>query len=56
MELEVCGTFDSQASFVFGDGKYRVVIWGKNVTAAFYVTNRSFSFDGVAQYMGKAAT
>jgi len=32
------------------------MIWGKNVTNSFIVTNRNFSFDGVAQYVGMPLT
>ena len=32
------------------------MFWGKNVTNAFYVTNRDLSFDGVAQYIGLPLT
>jgi hypothetical protein len=28
---------------------YRLMIWGKNVTNSFIVTNRNLSFDGVVQ-------
>ena len=45
-----------QAGVDFDEGRYRVMIWGKNVTNQFYLTNRNFSFDGVAQYAGEPAT
>jgi outer membrane receptor protein involved in Fe transport len=32
------------------------MIWGKNVANKFYITNRNFGFDGVAQYIGMPAT
>jgi outer membrane receptor protein involved in Fe transport len=49
-------TVDLQAGVHFNDGKYRMMVWGKNVFNEFYVTNRNYSFDGVAQYIGKPAT
>jgi outer membrane receptor protein involved in Fe transport len=49
-------TLDLQAGINFGDRKYRLMVWGKNVTNEFYVTNRNDSFDGVAQYIGRPAT
>ena len=45
-----------QVGVDFGEGKYRVMAWGKNVFNEFYITNRNYSFDGVAQYAGKPAT
>jgi hypothetical protein len=38
------------------DDRYRLMIRGKNVTNSFIVTNRNFSFDGVAQYVGMPLT
>jgi outer membrane receptor protein involved in Fe transport len=49
-------TLDLQAGVNFRQDKYRVMVWGKNVTNEFYITNRNYSFDGVAQYMGMPAT
>jgi outer membrane receptor protein involved in Fe transport len=38
-------------------GRYRVMLWGKNVTNEFYVTNvTSAVVDGVARYAGFPAT
>ena len=48
-------TVDLQAGVDFSDGKYRVMIWGKNVTNEFYITNRNFSYDGVVQFAGMPA-
>jgi iron complex outermembrane recepter protein len=49
-------TVDVQAGVDFHDGKYRVMLWGKNVLNEFYITNRINTFDGVAQYPGMPAT
>jgi outer membrane receptor protein involved in Fe transport len=49
-------TVDLQAGIDFSGGKYSAMIWGKNVFNEFYITNRNFSFDGVAQFAGRPAT
>ena len=49
-------TLDLQAGVGFDHDKYKAMIWGKNVTNKFYITNRNFGFDGVAQYIGMPAT
>ena len=49
-------TLDVQAGVNWNDDRYRIMIWGKNVTNSFIVTNRNFSFDGVAQYVGMPVT
>jgi outer membrane receptor protein involved in Fe transport len=48
---------DLQGGVDFADGRYRVMVWGKNVTNEFYVTNVTSSVvDGVARYVGRPAT
>ena len=48
---------DLQAGVDFNDGRYRVMVWGKNVTNEFYVTNVvSAVVDGVGRYAGRPAT
>jgi len=32
------------------------MVWGKNITNEFYITNRNDSFDGIAQWAGRPAT
>ena len=49
-------TLDLQAGVNFRDGRYRVMLWGKNVTNSIIITNRNFSYDGVAQYVGMPLT
>jgi outer membrane receptor protein involved in Fe transport len=49
-------TVDLQAGVNFRDGKYSMMVWGKNVFNKFYITNRNFSFDGVAQFAGRPVT
>ncbi len=47
---------DAQVGVNFAGGKYRVMVWGKNITNEFYITNRNDSFDGIAQWAGRPAT
>jgi outer membrane receptor protein involved in Fe transport len=48
---------DLQGGVDFADGRYRAMVWGKNVTNQFYVTNVTSSVvDGVARYVGRPAT
>jgi len=49
-------TLDVQAGINWNNDRYRLMFWGKNVTNALIVTNRNFSFDGVAQYVGMPLT
>lgn len=47
---------DLRASVGTQDGKYRVEIWGKNVTNKFYWDNVSHPYDTVVRYAGMPAT
>ena len=47
--------FDLQITPLAG-GKYRVMVWGKNIFNQFYITNRNDSFDGIAQFVGMPVT
>ena len=49
-------TLDVQAGINWNNDRYRLMVWGKNVTNELVVTNRNFSFDGVAQYVGMPLT
>ena len=49
-------TVDLQTGVSWNKDRYRAMIWGKNVTNELIVTNRNFSFDGVAQYVGMPVT
>jgi outer membrane receptor protein involved in Fe transport len=55
MDIPSYWTLDLQAGAHFKDGRYSLMVWGKNVTDKFYLTNRYFSFDGVTQYTGMPA-
>ena len=48
---------DLQAGVDLAGGRYRVMLWGKNVTNEFYVTNVTNAVvDGIARYAGFPAT
>jgi outer membrane receptor protein involved in Fe transport len=47
---------DLRGSIMTKDGRYRVEIWGKNVTDKFYWTNVSHPYDTVVRYAGMPAT
>jgi iron complex outermembrane recepter protein len=51
-------SLDLQAGVDFAGGRYRVMLWGKNVTDAFYVVNyiASAATDGIARFTGRPAT
>jgi iron complex outermembrane recepter protein len=45
-----------RASLATSDGKYRLEVWGKNVTNKFYWDNVSHPYDTVVRYAGMPAT
>jgi iron complex outermembrane receptor protein len=48
---------DLQAGVDLAGGRYRVMLWGKNVTNEFYVSNVTNAVvDGIARYAGFPAT
>lgn len=47
---------DLRASIQTKDGRYRVQLWGKNVTDKFYWTNVSHPYDTIVRYAGMPAT
>ena len=49
-------TIDAQVGINWHHDRYRLMIWGKNLTDELVVTNRSFTFDGVDQYVGMPLT
>ena len=49
-------TVDAQLGVDLAGGKYRVMVWGKNIFNQFYITNRNDSFDGIAQFVGMPVT
>jgi iron complex outermembrane recepter protein len=56
-EIPAYTLVDVQAGLDFAGGRCRVMLWGKNVTNEFYVTNvTSAVVDGVARFAGFPAT
>ncbi|WP_176594769.1 TonB-dependent receptor [Sphingobium sp. EM0848] len=47
---------DGQAGVELNDGKVRIMIWGKNITNEFYLTNINKYTDGIQRFMGRPAT
>jgi iron complex outermembrane recepter protein len=47
---------DAQAGMNFAEGRYRVMLWGKNITNKFYLTNIIHYTDGIQRFMGMPAT
>ena len=56
LQLPGYGTFDAQAGLDFVQGRYRVMLWGKNITNKFYLVNIQRYADGVSRFMGMPAT
>ena len=50
------GTLDLRTGVQSGDGRWRVELWGRNVTDQFYLTNITHIVDTVAQTTGMPAT
>ena len=48
--------FDARAGFEFGDRKYKVMVWGKNVFNRYYVTNAAHYLDTTVRFTGQPAT
>jgi iron complex outermembrane receptor protein len=48
--------FDAQAGVNFAQGRYRVMLWGKNITNRFYLVNVPKYADGIQRFMGMPAT
>ena len=49
-------TLDLQAGLDLKDGKTRIMVWGKNVTNTFYLTNISKYTDGIQRFAGMPVT
>lgn len=47
---------DARAGYEFGDGKYKVMVWGKNVFNKYYVTNAAHYLDTTVRFTGQPAT
>jgi len=47
---------DAQAGVNLAQGRYRVMLWGKNIANKFYLTNVPQYSDGIQRFMGMPAT
>lgn len=48
--------FDARAGLEFGDRRYKVMVWGKNVFNKYYVTNAAHYLDTTVRFVGQPAT
>jgi len=56
LQLPSYTLIDAQAGLDFAQGRYRVMVWSKNATNKFYVTNAIHYTDGIQRFMGMPAT
>ena len=49
-------TIDLQAGVDLSDGKMRIMVWGKNITNEFYLTNINRYTDGIQRFTAKPVT
>jgi iron complex outermembrane recepter protein len=47
---------DARAGFEFGERRYKVMVWGKNVFNKYYVTNANHYLDTTVRFAGQPAT
>ena len=47
--------FDARAGYEFGDRRYKVMIWGKNIFNKYYVTNAAHFLDTTVRFAGQPA-
>ena len=47
---------DARAGYEFGDGNYKIMVWGKNVFNKYYVTNAAHYLDTTVRFTGMPAT
>ena len=47
---------DARAGYEFGDRRYKVMVWGKNVFNKYYVTNAAHYLDTTVRFAGQPAT
>ncbi len=55
-KLDGYSTVDARIGYEAEDESWRVMIWGKNITDKYYVTNTITSSDTVARFAGRPAT
>ena len=47
---------DARAGYEFGDRRYKIMVWGKNIFNKYYVTNAAHYLDTTVRFTGMAAT
>ena len=47
---------DARAGYEFGDRRYKVLVWGKNIFNTYYVTNAAHFLDTTVRFVGMPAT
>ena len=47
---------DARAGYEFGDRRYKVMVWGKNIFNKYYVTNAAHYLDTTVRFVGQPAT
>jgi len=50
------GTVDARLGYEAADGRWKVVLWGKNILDKYYWTNVVTSNDATARFAGRPAT
>jgi outer membrane receptor protein involved in Fe transport len=56
MRIDAYSLLDLRAGTAFGDGRYRVWLWGKNVTDKYYWSNVFVAGDSASRFVGQPAT
>ncbi len=56
MQLPGYTLVDAQGGINFAQGRYRVMLWGKNITNKFYLVNTQRYADGIQRFIGMPAT
>jgi iron complex outermembrane recepter protein len=56
MRVDAYSLLDLRAGTAFGDGRYRVWFWGKNVADKYYWSNVFVAGDGASRFAGQPAT
>ncbi len=47
---------DARAGYEFSEGRYKVMVWGKNIFNKYYVTNANHFLDTTVRFAGQPAT
>jgi outer membrane receptor protein involved in Fe transport len=56
LQLPGYTAIDAQGGINFAQGRYRVMLWGKNIANKFYLTNIIRYSDGIERFVGMPAT